>query len=83
MHKFKQGKNRNVERLQSKFKLKKNVEPSYYEWWKLPFHILALVVTKLQKMVEQGLLEYILPGNQWASSVVILWKPDGDLGICE
>lgn len=47
------------------------------------FIFLALVVTKLQKMVEQGLLEYILPGNQWASSVVILWKPDGDLGICE
>lgn len=72
MYKFKQGKNRNVERLQNESKLKKNVEPLYYESWKLPFHILALVVAKLQKMVERGLLEYILPGSQWASSVVIL-----------
>ena len=30
--------------------------PSYYEVRKLPVHLLSLVVAKLRKLIEQGLL---------------------------
>ena len=62
--------------------LKENVTPSYYEAWKLPVHLLSLVVAKLRKLIEQDLLEHVPPGGRkWASPIVVLRKSDGDIHI--
>ena len=57
--------------------------PSYYEARKLPVHLLPLVVAKVQKLIEQGLLEHVPPrGSKWASPIVVLRKSDGHIPIC-
>ena len=45
--------------------------------------MLSFVVAKLQKLIEQHLLEHVPPGgSKWASPIVVLRKSDGDIRIC-
>ena len=52
-----------LKNYKASLKLKENVAPSCYEAQKLPVHLLPLVVAKLQKLIEQDLLEHVLPGG--------------------
>ena len=64
-------------------KLKENVTPLIMIIIKLSVHLLPLVVTKLQRLIEQDLLEHVPPGGRkWASPTVVLRKSDGDIRIC-
>lgn len=42
---------------------KENNHTIYFDSRKIPIHILAMVVTKLKKMVKQGILEKVTLGN--------------------
>ena len=45
--------------------------------------MLPLVVAKLQKLIEQDILEHVPPGgSKWASLIVVVRKSDGDIHIC-
>lgn len=45
--------------------------------------MLPLVVAKVNKMVEQGILEKVSQsGSNWASPIVAICKPNRDLRIC-
>ena len=45
--------------------------------------MLPLVVAKLQKLIEQDLLEHDFSGgSKWTSPIVVLRKSDGDIRIC-
>ena len=44
---------------------------------------MPLVVAKIRKLIEQGLLEHVATkGSKWASPIVVLRKSDGDISIC-
>ena len=61
----------NLKNYKASLQLKENVPPSHYEARKLP--LLPLVVVKLPKLIEQGLLEYVPPGgSKWVSPIVVL-----------
>ena len=63
--------------------LKENITPSYHKAWKLPVHLLSLVVEKLRKLMGQELLEHVpLGSSRWASPIVVLRKSDEDIRIC-
>ena len=56
---------------------------SFYKARKIPVHLLPLVGAKLQKLMEQDLLEHVPPrGSKWASIIVVLRKSDRDIHIC-
>ena len=65
------------------FCLKENYDPRYIQARWLPIHILPIVVSKLEKMIQQGILEKVThEGSNWASPVVTIKKTDGDIRIC-
>ena len=44
---------------------------------------MSLVVAKLRKFIEAGLLEHVPSGgSKWASPIVVLRKSDGSTRIC-
>lgn len=62
-------------------KLREYYNPSYFESRKLL--ILLIVMAKLCKMFEQGILKHIPPdGSKWKSLIIVLRKSNGDLRIC-
>lgn len=62
----------------------KYISPLYFEVRKMPVYQLPIDLEKLKKLLEQDLLERVLPaGSKWASPLVILRKKDGDLHICD
>ena len=45
--------------------------------------MLQLVIAKIRKLIEQDILEYVLPvGSKWSSPIVVLKKSDGDIHTC-
>ena len=69
--------------FQARILLKDNALPSYFEARPLPIHIRPLVIRKLNDMIEQGILEKVPPGgSKWASPMVIVRKPNGDVRVC-
>ena len=83
INEIKMEKTEKLKKYKTSLRLKENVTLSYYEVRKLPVHLLPLVVAKLRKFIEQGLLEHVPPGSsKWASLIVVLRKSDGDIRIC-
>ena len=63
--------------------LKVNYHPRYIQARRLSIHILPVVVSKLKKMIQQGILEKVTHrGSNWASPIVNIKKTDGDIKIC-
>ncbi|PAA81730.1 hypothetical protein BOX15_Mlig033926g4 [Macrostomum lignano] len=63
--------------------LKDNAQPSYFEARQVPIHMKPLVIEKLRKMVQSGILEPVPPGgSRWASPIVVVRKPNNDLRVC-
>lgn len=55
--------------------VKENNHPNYFEPQKIPIHFLPMVVAKLKKMIEQGILEKVTQGcNSWVSPIVMIQK---------
>ena len=71
-----------VKKFKVSLKLKENVSSSYCER-KITSTLLPLVARKLQKLIEQDLLEPVPPeGSKRASPIVVLRKSNGDIRIC-
>ncbi|MEE4247258.1 MAG: retroviral-like aspartic protease family protein, partial [Kangiellaceae bacterium] len=69
--------------FQARILLKDQARPSYFEARPVPVHLKPLVVQKLRHLVDAGILEAVQPGgSEWASPIVVVRKPDGDLRIC-
>ena len=63
--------------------LKENYHLRYIQARQLPIHILPIVVSKLKKMIQQGILEKVTHGgSDWASSIVAIKKTDENIRIC-
>ena len=63
--------------------LKENYHPRYIQARWLPLQILPIVVSKLKKMIQQGILEKVTHGgSDWASPIVTIKKTDEDNRIC-
>ena len=69
--------------FQAHILLKEHAQPSYFEARPLPIHIRPLGIKKLNAMIKDGILEKVPPGGiKWASAIVIVRKPNGDLRVC-
>ena len=72
-----------LQNFQARIVLKEGSQPAYFEARPLPIHVRPMVIKKLNDMVDQGILEKVPPGgSRWASPLVIVRKPDGDVRIC-
>ena len=69
-----------LEGFQAHILLKDDVQPSYFEVRLVPIYLKPLVVTKLNNMIEKGIMECVLVGgSHWASPVLIVRKTDDGL----
>ena len=69
--------------FKASIKLRDNARPAFYESRSIPIHLRPLVSKKLQLMLEKGIVSRVPPGgSKWASPLVIIRKPDGDVRIC-
>ena len=72
-----------VKGFKAKIILKNNVRPSYFESRAVPIHLRDLVITALNKNIKEGIMEKVAPGGSlWASPLVIVRKPNGDIRLC-
>ena len=63
--------------------LKENYHPRYIQARQLPIYILPIVVSKLKKMIQEGILEKVTHGaSDCVSPIVLIKKTDGDIRIC-
>ena len=66
--------------VQHHIPLKTGVTPVKQQLRKVPFAYQEEVKSDLKAMLEDGVIEK--PNSEWASSLVIVKKPSGDLRIC-
>ena len=63
--------------------LKKGVSSSYFEALQVSIYIRPLVIKKLNRMIDLGILEKVPSGGSpWTSPIVVVRRPDGDVHIC-
>ncbi|CAB3223790.1 unnamed protein product [Arctia plantaginis] len=65
-----------------KIQLKDSVKPVVHAPRKIPIPIRDQVKTKLEEMVQQGIIAKVEGPTDWVNSITIVKKQNGDLRIC-
>ena len=72
-----------LEGCEAKTKFMENAIPLFCESRPVPIHLKPSVITEIKKMEREGILEPVLEGDSaWASPIVVVRKPNGNLHIC-
>ena len=66
----------------AKLELIEGAKPSYFESRHLPLHVKAQISDVLRQQVNDGILEPVSGGSEWASPIVCIRKPSGKWRIC-